>query len=386
MRGFGHRHAMRPLIPTVLALAGLNALVAPMAFAEEPERRPVVVVAIAPAASELDAPKLRAAIGAELEVEAVPEDDPLAGSARGRFDVSVDRAAAELVVSYVGGPEPLVRRVGLPPDAQAEARAVVALAGNLGRDEAGDLVAQIRKVAPREPPPTPPASNPEEAANERDEQLLMRMLADDARRDRTTRLATSLTFIGVGVAAIVAGSIDASRADESRVAPLVTPLGLPLILLGIFGNPFVDTDLGLTRHSRLERLSAYYPPDSETGRPWARSQVEQMWKKTAIDARRERSGIVLPLVAIGTLGAGLGAFLLVAVDRHDTLEASIDISSIVLGAGVVVWALATTPGETDTEFRLHEYERAVGRPIVQNVELGLAPVRTGAAVNVTGRF
>jgi hypothetical protein len=247
-------------------------------------------------------------------------------------------------------------------------------------------VAQIRKVAPRDPAPIPPASNPAEETSERDERLLMRMLADDARRDRTARLAASLTFIGAGVGAIVAGSIAANRAAESPVAPLVTPLGLPLILLGIFGNPFVDTDLGLTRRSRLERLSAYYPLDSETGRPWARSQVEQMWKKAAIDARRERSRIVPPLVAIGTMEAGLGAFLLVAVDRHDTLEAAIDISSIVLGAGVVVWALATTPGETDTEFRLHEYERAVGRPIVQDVEVGLAPVPTGAAASVTGRF
>jgi hypothetical protein len=378
---------MRPLLPIALALAGLHGLVANVALAQGPEPpRPVVVVFIAPTARELDASALRAAIGAELQADAVPEDDARAASARGRFDVSVDRAAGELVVSYQGGSEPLVRHVALPVDAQAEARAVVALAGNLGRDEAGDLAAQIRKSAPPAPAPTPPVSDREEAANERDERLLMRMLADDARRDRTERIATSLTFIAAGAAAITIGTIDAGRSGEPRVAPLVTPLGLPLILVGLFGLPFVDTDVGLTRRSRLERLSAYYPPDSETGRPWARSQVEQMWKQAAIEARRERSRIVPPLVVVGVLEVGLGAVLLAAGDRHDTLQASGDISGIALGAGVVVGAIAASRGETDTESRLHEYERAVGRPIVRDVELGMGPALHGAAVTVTGRF
>jgi hypothetical protein len=378
---------MRALLPIALALAGLHALTPGVALAQRSAvARPVVVVAVAPTAPELDAPGLRAAIGVELQADAVPEDDARAASAHGRFDVSVDRSAGELVVSYVGGSEPLVRHVPLPADAQSEARAVVVLAGNLGRDEAGELTAQIRNSAPPPPAPAQPAVDPEKITNERDERLLMRMLADDARRDRTARIATSLTFIAAGAAAITVGSIEARGPGESRIAPLLTPLGLPLILVGVFGLPFVDTDVGITRRSRLERLSDYYPLDSETGRPWARSQVEQMWKQAATDARRERSRIVPPLVAVGVLETGLGAFLLATVDRHDTLEASVDVSSIALGAGIVVGAIVASPGETDTGRRLHEYERAVGRPIVQDVEVGMGPAPSGAAVNVTGRF
>jgi hypothetical protein len=373
------------MVPTVLALVGLQALAATVALAQGTAPRPVVVVAVAPAAPELDVPKLRAAIGEELQADAVGEDDARATSARGRFDVSVDRAAGDLVVSYSGGAEPLVRRVALPADAQAEAHAVVALAGNLGRDEAGELAAELRKSAAPAPAP-PPASDPDKAQNERDEKTLMRMLADDARRDRTTRIATSLTFITVGVAAMAMGYLDPSSTGEQRVTSLVTPLGLPLIFVGIFGFPFVDMGVGLTRQSRLERLSEYYPPDSETGRPWARSQVEHMWKKEAIEAHRQREGIVAPLVGFGILEVGLGALFLAEGDRHNTVETSIDISAIALGAGVTVWGLLEASGETNTESRLHDYERAVGRPIVQDVGIGIAPAPNGATANLTGRF
>jgi hypothetical protein len=212
------------------------------------------------------------------------------------------------------------------------------------------------------------------------------MLADDARRDRTTRVATSLTFIAVGVAAMATGYLDPNSSSEERVTSLVTPLGLPLIFVGIFGYPFVDMGVGLTRQSRLERLSEYYPPDSETGRPWARSQVEQMWKRDAIEAHRRREGIVAPLVGFGILEVGLGALFLAEGDRHNTVEASIDISAIVLGAGVTVWGLVAAQSETDTESRLHEYERAVGRPIVEDVGVAIAPVTNGATANLTGRF
>jgi hypothetical protein len=377
---------MRAPVRTVLALVGLQSLLATAAFADPPDPRPaVVVVAIAPTASELDGPKLRAAIGAELETDAVPEDDARAATARGRFDVSVDRAARELVVSYVGGSEPLVRHLALPADAQAEARAVVAIAGNLGRDEAGDLAAQMRKAAPP-PSPTPAANHADEAASERDELLLMRMLADDASRDRTERIATSLTLIGLGAGAIAVGMIDEDRAGGQRVLSLVTPLGLPLVLVGVFGYPFADLDVGLTRRSRLERLSDYYSPGSETGRPWARSQVEQMWTAKALEAHREREGIAPLLIGVGAIEAALGGVFLVTSDRHDTLEAAMDVSSIAVGTGVAIWGIVASRGETDTELRLHEYERAVGRSIVEDVGVRIVPASSGAVLSVTGRF
>jgi len=51
-----------------------------------------------------------------------------------------------------------------------------------------------------------------------------------------------------------------------------------------------------------------------------------------------------------------------------------------------VWGLLAAQRETDTESRLHDYERAVGRPVVEDVGVGIAPVPSGATVSLTGRF
>jgi len=59
---------------------------------------------------------------------------------------------------------------------------------------------------------------------------------------------------------------------------------------------------------------------------------------------------------------------------------------IVLGAGLTVWGVVAAQSEPDTESRLHDYERAVGRPILEDVGLGLAPAPNGATVSLTGRF
>jgi hypothetical protein len=111
-----------------------------------------------------------------------------------------------------------------------------------------------------------------------------------------------------------------------------------------------------------------------------------MWKAKALEAHREREGIAPVLIGLGAIEAALGGVFLVTSDRHDTLEAGMDVSAIAVGAGVALWGIVASRGETDTELRLHEYERAVGRSIVQDVGFRIVPAPSGAALGVTGRF
>jgi hypothetical protein len=123
-----------------------------IARADEAPARDLLVVEVAPDATELDAKKLRDAIGAELGADTVAPDDARAKAATGAIAVSVDHDARQLVVTYRGGAAPL-RRIDLPSDRAGVEQEAVLLAGNLARDEAGDLVTELRKARPAAPPP-----------------------------------------------------------------------------------------------------------------------------------------------------------------------------------------------------------------------------------------
>jgi hypothetical protein len=374
-----------PALRLVLAVVAWLAVAAP-ARGQGPEpTRAVVVVAVAPGSSGLDATRLRAAIGEELQVDAVADDDPRASSARGRLDVAIDRGAGELVVSYAGGAEPLVRRVSLPPDAEATFRAALALAGNLGRDEAGELAAALRRARPVAEIPRV-TFDAERARSEGEEELLRRVLAGYAAHDRASRLVGSWMLIATGIGAMALDFTGGPQppAWVGAVRDVVSPLGLPLIFLGVFGVPFVDTGIGLVRQTTFEKLSAYDPPGGENGRPWFRAQVEQMWKREA-EAERQFSWPILFLVS-GALGASVSTALLATGGWKSTEEGLIDGAGIVEGVVLMLWGVAATgtPGRVET--RLQDYERAVGRPIVLDVGLRVVPTSNGAAFGVTGRF
>jgi hypothetical protein len=193
-----------------------------------------VVVVVAPDAIELDVARVRVAIGQELACDAVGPDDVRASSARGRIDVSIDRGARQLVVSYRGaGAEALVRSVDLPGDAEATLRVAVLLAGNLARDEATEIVAELRKpkaAAPATvpvasapvPSAQPPSSDAEELARS---ERLRRLLAAYAVRDRHTRLALAWSVLAVGVAVDGVALYQITHGGDPVVGPLV-PTGV----------------------------------------------------------------------------------------------------------------------------------------------------------------
>lgn len=346
----------------------------------------VIVVAVAADAPELDATQVRAAVGRELQCDVAGPDDERAADADGRIDVSVDRSARQLVVSYNGGAEPLVRHVDLPGDREATTRIVALLAGNLGRDEADDLAASLRRRAPPQAPEPPPsASDEREAAADN---RLRRLLADYAAHDRTVRRATGWGLIagavaagGVSVYLTVRGST--LRDDEaSGVAPEFTGLAGALGLLG---------GLSLALPSAFEKLSEADEAKDALGHRAARlrEEVERQWRREADSARRFRIGYG---VVATVLGAGLGGFdawLLVSHQGPQSKAIAIDGAINVAGAAASVGlgvVLLTT--KSNVESRLEQYQRGedLHRTELRDVRLQLAPVSGGAEIGLTGHF
>lgn len=341
------------------------------------EARSVYVVVVSPDATELDPAQLRAAIGAELQADAVAPEDARASSARGRIDVSVDRAAGQLVVAYDGGGEPLARRVPLPADARATSLAAVLLAGNLARDEAGELAAQLRKRNPAPPPPP----TPEELQAARANETLRRMLRAGAARDRSVRVTTGWTAIGVGAAVMAGGAalgVAGARNPESLVL-----VGAPFVLFGA---------LDLASPTRLEGLAEYHAHNSADGPPsWLGPTTEQMWKSEATKARQWRAKLLVGMLGMTAVGAATVALVGVTAPSAFTVHSSADVAGDILGisavAGLYTWGFVTALSESSTEAGLREYEHAVGRPIqVTDVGLRLAPTQGGFTIGVGGKF
>jgi hypothetical protein len=118
----------------------------------------VTVVEVAPAATSLEPDKLRALIANELHTDVVAPDDPRAGSAKGTVFVDVDAQHNRLSVRYVAHRAAILRQVPLPKDSASVRSAVVVLAGNLARDEASDLAAELRRQQTPTPAPRAPES------------------------------------------------------------------------------------------------------------------------------------------------------------------------------------------------------------------------------------
>ncbi len=160
-----HVPALRPLL-VALALA-----VALFAVARGARAQPTGLPAVIHVdASELTAARVQAAIERELKVLLVI--DP---AARERLDVDVNGRRAS-VSYYPPEREPVTRSVDLPRDPARALETIAFLAGNLARDEASELLAELapppgsepdsvpRPEPPPPPPPPPPSPPPAPAA------------------------------------------------------------------------------------------------------------------------------------------------------------------------------------------------------------------------------
>jgi hypothetical protein len=114
----------------------------------------VLVVLVDPGSASLDPAEVRAAIARELRVDVA--DTPV-GHAAGTMSVKVE-GTTELTMTFqsVDGRVDVTRQVGLPPDPAEQTETIALLAGNLARNEAGEVLAGLK---PEQPPPetfTPP--------------------------------------------------------------------------------------------------------------------------------------------------------------------------------------------------------------------------------------
>jgi hypothetical protein len=267
----------------------------------------------------------------------------------------------------------------------------VLLAGNLARDEAGDLLAQLRKPDETPPPPTPTPSAAELAQRRRLEEnandlaRLKGMLDDFAARDRSNRRVLGWSLIGAGV---VIGGVGAAGLATTRA-----PTWSSMFYLT---TPFlIDGIVLLATHSRLEELAqsadAY---QLDPGQVWvdygeAVAGLEDNWRLVAREEHRQRRIAGWVGLGVGVAVTGVTTALFVgsgettADDGWLAEGLSLGVMSLALGA----YNLLT---DGPVEAGLHEYEAVSGRNLTRNgagdFSFSLAPVPGGLAAGIGGTF
>lgn len=337
---------------------------------------PKVVVVTVDASAELDAVALRRAIGDELGMVAVAPDDARAGAAIGTIAVAVDRATRKLVVTYRAHAAPITREVPLPDDAAATSRAAVVLAGNLARDEASELAGELRKRAPK--PPPPPAKTPDagEAPSPRDDSKLDLVLAYNAEQARAGRRAFGWSALALGVTTAGTGIYLTARGSHEPGGSLGAIATVSLIT-GI---------VSLTSTSELESLWIL----RQNGTPG--DTVEARWAKLAESEHRTRHNASVVAVLLGSVALTFGVIQTVyaatASSPSDFTKVTGPLS--IFGGAVYLiggaYGLATD-GPMESSLRL--YERAVGREVAPEAlasRFRLAIVPGGAVAGFGGAF
>ncbi len=200
-----------------------------------PARR-LLVVTVEPGGSGLEPAVVRAAIARELGVEVLeaPGEGAL-GVLTVRFD---DLDGLEMTFEEAGAGRTVQRSLRLPPDRDRRLEAVALLAGNVARDEAGELVAALyaaeeaRRIAAERDAAARAAA--EQAAAEQ-------AAAEQARREQAEAAGASPVLLGgeepsspaaaLGRAERIAEEVD--RAVEAALAADLPALELDPIQLGV---------------------------------------------------------------------------------------------------------------------------------------------------------
>lgn len=360
LRSFSSRSPLLFLFFVLLAAFG-----APRAA--RADAAPVVVVEVSPTAAKLDADRLRRAIGEELHARAVEPGAPGADAATGVVTVSVE--GGELVVSYVARATPTTRRIALPPNDDTAREVAVSLAGNLARDEAGELTAELGRQKPAPPAPRPAPPRPPPAANDAsDERVGLRLhdtLAYHYGEERRRRLAVGWTSLGVGLAGSV-GAAYLENQSDARLAGQWAGVTSTFLL----GWGFGQLVFGPTPYEDLVAMG-------QKGE--GVEAVEQAWARAA---DREHTGRLVGGIAglaLSGVLAGIGTFVLVDRDldvgsraREETVA-----TLYALGGVGAVWSVAELAGDGPVEGGLHAYERATARTVRTQ---GAAAPRLGVAV------
>jgi hypothetical protein len=367
----------------LLAFALPVALAAP-ARAEAPViAKTIVVVAVDPGVTEVDAAKLRVAVGEELEGTAVAPDDARASQARGTITVSIDRVAHALVVSYGEGGKPITRTIDLPGDAAATARAAVLLAGNLARDEAGELAAALRRAKPASTSERSGAPNDTvaESVDGEDARLdrLRAALESNARYGHGARRTIYWTMLGLSLAA--SGTVlGATLATRTNTAMVVLPEA-PILLFSSF----------MVMPGNFDELVAYYERKraSESSSELVREEVEQAWLRSARQEHRRLRIAGWAEFILGSGVVGLAAWALATLKQAGTSQ-TIFAGFAWEGAAAMGLGLSWIATDGPIESALRAYEGSSepevrstgGSKMVPHLTLG----QGGGVVGIGGRF
>ena len=345
-----------------IARAGASAVTVAtlvLTHAARADEAAVVVVDVKAAASALDGVKVLQMIAKELHGDVVVPGDPRAASARGTISIDIDRAHAQLSVSYVTREQPIERRLPLTGDAEAQRDAVVSIAGNLARDEASELVAELRRPKAKAKPVTSldSRSDTEEArelAKREAEQETARMQATleyYASNDRSSRHGTGAALMAVSVGVIGASIYIGSKAHDELTWVAVGAASASVTGAAVI--TFFST-------TRLEDLSAY-------GRqPGARPYLAREWKNAANQEHASRKTAVVVLLAAAALPIGLGVASL-ADTREGNYRYAYGSWLMATGAIEIVSAGYMASTEGPVESALHAYQRSTGQRALHSV-------------------
>jgi hypothetical protein len=350
------------LLPALLLVVSLVFL--PRLAAAQPDGQPLParVLVVDVQGDALDAGALRETIAKELKATVVAPDDPRAAKAEGRLTIEAKEIGGPMTVRYQALGAPVARTVMLPMNPKNAQRAAVFMAGNLARDEAGDVLFGMPRAsaAPEAAPTAEPQAKDDDArqAEARREYVRVQGLLDhyrqDARRARAVRTVASSLYAAAAIPVGIYLSTTSNEPDTRRgVGAFLTGTGTAELWWAMalqFGS---DPHEQLKHDLDVEARKGASPVE-------LLEKAERDWDRFARDARSARHlGAGFSLVLSAAL---LGGTAYVGATRND-------------GAYFVGWGLATgailftigverllveTPIETS--FRTYQAMKGIGTP------------------------
>lgn len=338
----------------------------------------------ATAAPGIDAERLRVEIAKETKRPVVLAGDPRGAPASAHITVVLQ--GTKLQVRYDAGT--LEREVRAEDGAEARIQQITLLAGNLARNEADELVAQLRKTASNPAllmpeGPTAPLAAPATGAPPTDDayQRLESTLRYHLEADSDGRFFSAGAQLVVAASAVPTGLYIRNRLNEELPGNLLIAGGITFGLSGTLDllGSFSQQGAFRTMHQDLVRKYQANPSTSVI------AETEQAWQRDAQIARSVRRWVAGTGMGVGAIGLATGmAFALTAGPsaKDDGRGAA---SAVLMGASGIALALSVnewfTPSPSERYYE--EYVRATGR---WKPTASVAPLPGGAAIAVGGHF
>lgn len=334
---------------------------------------PVVVVDVA--GDRLNPSHTRELVAKELSVDAVAPDDPRAAEATGRIVVTGSAKDGTLTVRYRKVDEPIERSVKLPDDPSRAESDAAYLAGNLARDEAGELTPQPRAI------PAPAAVDAPSSSSDDDRRYaqLRAYVGALSTEARETSVRSGMLLATAGALLLTPGIYVTARGDiESDRGIAVTSFatGGVFIAIGLVAMiAKVDPYEPLTKVLREQEAQG---ASSEE----ALANVDNAWKKQVADEQSTRRASAILSFVVAGASLGVGSVLLATGS-----DVSPGTSAYLIASGGVnaILGIATLLTEGPME-RAHRQWHALNGATTSKVSFGLGPLVGGGAASFALTF